>query len=148
MMDDYIISGDKSKLDITLIHSFITNAYWAKGRTYEEVKNTIHYSDCFGIYKNSHQVGFARVLSDYTVFAYLMDVFIISAYRGKGLSKKLLTAVFEDSKFKQVKKWMLATSDAHGLYEKFGFKVVSNPGKHMEKTVSKNRNALSNSVDN
>lgn len=84
-MDSYIISHDKSKLNINLIHSFITEAYWAKGRTYEEVEKTMRYSDCFGLYKGDRQVGFARVLSDYSVIAHLMDVFIIKSFREKGL---------------------------------------------------------------
>ena len=135
-MDDFIISDDKSKLDIKLIHNFLTNSYWAKGRTLNEVKRSIENSICFGIFSADKQVGFARVLTDFVVFAYLMDVFIIEEYRGKGLSKKLLQKIFSHERFKGIKKWMLATDDAHTLYEKFGFKVIKNPEKLMSKSKS------------
>jgi len=135
-MDNYTISNDTSKLDINLIHSFLTKSYWAKERTLEEVKNTIKYSDCFGIYTNKQQIGFARVLTDYTTIAYLMDVFIIESFRGKGFSTKLLTYIFENLKYTNVKKWILATEDAHKLYQKFGFKPLLSPEKLMQKTRS------------
>ncbi len=85
-----VISKDKSKLDSNLIHSFITNSYWGRGRTIEEVEKTIENCLCFGVYKNENQIGFARVATDYVVFAYIMDVFILPEYRGKGYSKKLM----------------------------------------------------------
>lgn len=135
-MNKYIVSDDKSKLDINFIHSFITNSYWGKGRSLEEVTKTIDNSDCFGIYNNNKQIGFARVVSDYVIFAYLFDVFITEEYRGKGLSKILLNEVFENRKYKKIKKWYLATQDAHGLYEKFGFQSIANPERLMEKVKS------------
>lgn len=133
-MEEFIISDDKSKLDIKLIHNFLTNSYWGKGRTFNEVKRSIEHSYCFGIYDGNDQVGFARVITDFVVFAYLMDVFIIEEFRGRGLSKKLLQKIFDDMRFSKIKKWMLATDDAHTLYEKFGFKVIQNPEKLMSKS--------------
>ena len=134
-MDNYTVSDNKSKLNIDFIHSFLTNSYWGKGRTFEDVKESIKNSDCFGIYDNEKQIGFARVVSDHVIFAYLLDVFIIEEYRGRGLSKILLNAVFEDSKYKKVRKWYLATNDAHDLYRKFGFQSIANPERLMEKVT-------------
>jgi len=136
-MDDLIISDDKSKLDIGLIHKFLTSSYWAEGRTVDEVKKSIENSICFGVYKDDRQIGFARVVSDLTIIAYLMDVFIIEEYRGKGFSKLLLNRIFEDDRFKGVKKWILATKDAHSLYAGFGFDKINNADRLMEKVVSR-----------
>ena len=132
-MKEYNISDDKSRLDLKLIHQIISNSYWAKGRSFEEVKRSIDNSICYGIYIADKQVGFARVLTDFVTIAYLMDVFIIEEYRGQGLSKKLLKRVLNDQQFNSVKKWVLATKDAHSLYKKFGFHEMKNSGKYMEK---------------
>ena len=134
-MKEIIISDDKSKLDVKLIHTFLTTSYWAEGRTIEQVKNSIEHSICFGVYKDDKQIGFARVLTDCTVFAYLMDVFILEEFRGKGYSKMLLNTIFMDDRFKSVKKWMLATKDAHSLYAQFGFGEIKNTERLMEKVV-------------
>ena len=136
-MNDILISDDKSKLDVKLIHKFLTTSYWAEGRTMEEVKSSIENSYCFGVYLGSRQIGFARVISDRTVFAYLMDVFIIEDQRGKGISKLLLNRIFEDDRFRNVKKWMLATKDAHSLYAKFGFGEIKNYDRLMQKVVER-----------
>ena len=134
-MKEIIVSDDKSKLDVGLIHKFLTTSYWAEGRTIEQVKNSIEHSICFGVYKDDKQIGFARVLTDCTVFAYLMDVFILEEFRGNGFSKLLLNTIFEDDRFKSVKKWMLATKDAHSLYAQFGFGEIRNTERLMEKVV-------------
>jgi N-acetylglutamate synthase-like GNAT family acetyltransferase len=134
-MKEIIVSDDKSKLDVELIHKFLTTSYWAEGRTIEQVKNSIKHSICFGVYKDDKQIGFARVLTDCTVFAYLMDVFILEEFRGNGFSKFLLNTIFEDDRFKSVKKWMLATRDAHSLYAQFGFGQIRNAERLMEKVV-------------
>ena len=134
-MEEIIISDDKSKLDVELIHKFLTTSYWAKGRTIDEVKNSFEHSICFGVYKDDKQIGFARVLTDCTIFAYLMDVFILEEFRGNGFSKLLLNTIFEDDRFKSVKKWMLATKDAHSLYAQFGFGEIRNTERLMEKVV-------------
>ncbi|RKY94942.1 MAG: N-acetyltransferase [Ignavibacteriae bacterium] len=125
-MKEYNISDDKSRLDLKLIHQIISNSYWAKGRSFEEVKRSIDNSICYGIYIADKQVGFARVLTDFVTIAYLMDVFIIKEYRGQELSKKLLDEVLLDSRFENVKKWVLATADANTLYKKFGFHEMKN----------------------
>jgi N-acetylglutamate synthase-like GNAT family acetyltransferase len=132
-MNRFTISDDKNKLDINLIHKFLSGSYWAKERTLEQVARSVENSLCFGLYSGEKQIGFARVLTDFVTIAYLMDVFIVEDYRGKGLSKILLDRILNDERFSNVKKWMLATADAHSLYEKFGFSSLMNPEKFMEK---------------
>lgn len=129
------VSTDKSKLDVPFIQHFLKDIYWAAGRTMEEVQTTIDSSFCFGIYLNEEQVGFARVVTDYVVFAYLMDVFIDKKHRGKGYSSVLIENMMNEPKLKEVKIWRLATSDAHFLYEKFGFTALAHPEKMMEKVI-------------
>lgn len=129
------VSTDKSKLDVPFIQDFLKDIYWAAGRTIEEVQTTIDASFCFGIYLDGKQVGFARVVTDYVVFAYLMDVFITESHRNKGFSTILIDAMMKEPQLQRVKIWRLATSDAHFLYEKFGFKPLAHPEKMMEKIV-------------
>lgn len=136
--NDIIISDDKTKLNITVIHNFLTRSYWAEGRTIDEIKKCIEHSDCFGVYLNDEQIGFARILSDRVTFAYLMDVFINEEHRGNGYSKLLLKKIFEDERYKQVKKWLLATKDAHSLYAKFGFKSIRKVERLMENLRAEN----------
>jgi GNAT superfamily N-acetyltransferase len=128
-----VVSTDKTKLDVPFIQHFLKDIYWAAGRTMEEVQTTIDNSFCFGIYLDGQQIGFARVITDYVVFAYLMDVFITEEHRGKGYSSVLIDAMMTEPKLQQVKIWRLATSDAHFLYQKFGFTALENPEKMMEK---------------
>jgi GNAT superfamily N-acetyltransferase len=132
------VSTDKSKLDVPFIQNFLKDIYWAAGRTMEEVQITIDNSFCFGIYLDEEQIGFARVITDYVVFAYLMDVFIAEEHRGKGYSTILIENMMKEPQLKEVKIWRLATSDAHFIYEKFGFKALAHPEKMMEKIVSQN----------
>lgn len=127
------VSTDKTKLNIPFIQDFLKDVYWAAGRTIDEVETTIDSSFCFGIYLNEVQIGFARVITDYVVFAYLMDVFIAEEHRGKGYSTVLIGAMMNEPVLKNIKIWRLATSDAHFLYEKFGFKALAHPEKMMEK---------------
>ena len=129
------VSTDKSKLDVPFIQNFLKDIYWAAGRTIEEVQTTIDASFCFGIYLDEAQIGFARVVTDYVVFAYLMDVFIDDKHRGKGYSSILIEAMMTETQLQQVKIWRLATSDAHFLYEKFGFSALAHPEKMMEKMI-------------
>lgn len=129
------VSTDKNKLDIPFIHQFLSGTYWAKGRTMEEVQATIENSFCFGIYEDDKQIGFARVVTDYVVFAYIMDVFIAEEYQGKGYSSLLMDKLLNEPVFRKIKTWRLATSDAHFLYEKFGFGALANPEKLMEKII-------------
>lgn len=127
-----LISTDKSLLQPDFIHRFITNTYWAKGRSMETVITCMKHSVNFGVYLEGRQIGYARVVSDHAVFAYIMDVFIEEAHRGKGYSKQLMSYILEYPELKQVKTWRLATTDAHELYRKFGFKVLAAPEKMME----------------
>lgn len=130
-----IVSSDKTKLNVPFIQHFLKDIYWAAGRTIEEVQTTIDSSFCFGIYLDDEQIGFARVITDYVVFAYMMDVFIDEAHRGKGYSSILIEAMMKEPKLQQVKIWRLATRDAHFVYEKFGFKLLAHPERMMEKTL-------------
>ncbi len=129
------ISTNKSKLDIPFIQHFLKDIYWAAGRTMEEVQKTIDHSFCFGIYLDEQQIGFARVITDYVVFAYVMDVFIAEEYRGKGYSSLLIDRMLKEPALQQIKIWRLATADAHFLYEKFGFKALASPERMMEKVI-------------
>jgi len=129
------ISTDKEKLQIYVIHQFLTETYWAKGRTLEEVKKTIEHCLCFGMYLDGKQIGFARLATDYTVFAYLMDVLVLPEYRGKGYSKQLMKAINEEPQLQSCKVWMLKTSDAHKLYKQFGYTELKHPEKVMERLL-------------
>lgn len=129
------ISTDKSKLQIDVIYQFLTNSYWAKERTKKQVQTTIDTSLCFGVYVNEQQIGFGRVATDYAVFAYLMDVFILPTHKGKGYSKQLMEAIINAEELKECKTWMLKTSDAHGLYKQFGFTELKNPDIVMERLL-------------
>ena len=129
------VSTDKTKLDIPFIQKFLKDIYWAAGRTMEEVQTTIDHSVCFGIYLNEEQIGFARVITDYVVFGYLMDVFIAEEHRGKGYASLLISAMMNEPILKDLKIWRLATSDAHFLYKKFGFTALAHPEKMMEKAA-------------
>lgn len=129
------ISTDKNRLQVDVIYQFLTETYWAKGRTLEEVKTSIKNCMCFGVYNNDKQIGFARIATDYVVFAYVMDVFILPEYRGKGYSKQLIKAVNESLELKNCKIWMLKTLDAHNLYKQFGYTEIKEPEKLMERLL-------------
>ena len=129
------VSTDKSKLDVPFIQHFLKDIYWAAGRTIAEVQTTIAHSFCFGIYLGDKQIGFARVITDYVVFAYVMDVFITEEYRGKGYSSLLIDNMMNEPQLKNIQIWRLATTDAHFLYRKFGFKELAHPEKLMEKII-------------
>lgn len=131
-MKEIEINTDKSRLDIDFINEFISNSYWAKGRTIETMQTCIDNSLNFGVYLQDRQVGFARVVTDFGQFAYIMDLFIEEKYRGKGYSKELMKYIIEFDKLKKVKVWRLATSDAHDLYKKFGFNPLAKPENLME----------------
>lgn len=131
-MNDIEISTGKNRLEINFIHEFISNSYWAKGRTIETMQACIDNSLNFGVYFQDRQVGFARVVTDFGQFAYIMDLFIHENYRGKGYSKKLMKFIIEFEKLKNIKVWRLATVDAHGLYKEFGFDKIAKPENLME----------------
>lgn len=134
---DYYLSNDKTLLDVPMIHDFISNrSYWGKGRTIETVRTSITHSLCFGVYNQENkQVGFARVVTDYVVVAWLMDLFILEDFRGQGLSKLLMTAIMAHPDLQNLKRWGLGTADAHSLYQQFGFTPLSKPEIMMEKLL-------------
>ena len=129
------ISKDKSRFDINMIHAFLTETYWAKGRTIDEVKTSIEHCLCFGVFFKNKQIGFARIATDYVVFAYVMDVFILPEYRGNGYSKQLMQAINEEPLLQSCNVWMLKTSDAHQLYRQFGYTELRHPEKVMERLL-------------
>lgn len=126
------ITTDKNQLDVPFIHAFVSNSYWGKGRTPETMQICIDHSLNFGVFIGNQQIGYARVVTDYGQFAYLMDVFIDPGYRGNGYSKRLMNFILSHETLEAVKVWRLATTDAHGLYEQFGFKPLSKPENMME----------------
>lgn len=131
-MEKLIITSDKNQLDIEFITAFISKTYWAKDRTSQMMQICIDHSLNFGVYLNKKQIGYARVVTDYVQFAYIMDVFIDEAHQGKGFSKELMQFILTDESLKAVKVWRLATADAHELYRKFGFTELSKPENMME----------------
>lgn len=119
---NYCITTNKEDLDLPFIHHFLCNeSYWAKNIPLEVVQKSIQGSLCFGVYYNNQQVGFARLVTDCATFAYLADVFIIHAHRGKGLSKWLLQVIHNHTELQGLRRWLLGTKDAHALYEQFGW---------------------------
>tara|TARA_R110002167_G_scaffold54785_13_gene156075 strand:- start:404 stop:829 length:426 start_codon:yes stop_codon:yes gene_type:complete len=131
--DQYHISRDRSKLDIPLVHDYLSKkSYWAKGRSIELVRKSIENSICFGVFdRHGTQIGFARLVTDEVVFEWLMDIFIIQEYRGKGIGRMLLHHVMDIPELREVNGIGLRTNDAHGLYRKFGFELITNPDTWM-----------------
>jgi GNAT superfamily N-acetyltransferase len=131
---DYEISTDPSRLSLNLIHGFLSNqAYWATGRSREVVARSIENSLPFGIYKESEQVGFARIVTDYATFAWVADVFVLPEHRGHGLSKWLMEIILAHPRLQGFRRWVLSTKDAHGLYEQFGFIKLHRPERWIER---------------
>ncbi len=130
---EYLISTDKRRLDLPVIHNFLTTSYWAAGIPIETVKKSIEHSLAFGVYREDQQVGFARVITDYATFAYIGDVFILEAFRGQGLSKWLMEVIAAHPGLQGLRRWVLLTRDAHELYRKTGFTEPKNPERYMEK---------------
>ncbi len=130
----YTCSTDKSTLQVDVMHTFLSErSYWAQGRSLEKVKRSIAHSECFGLYKMDKQVGFARVVSDFTIYAYILDVFVLEEERGNGLGKFLMECILAHPELIGVRKWMLGTEDAHGLYSQYGFTSLKKVQNHMEK---------------
>jgi GNAT superfamily N-acetyltransferase len=136
IIEDFEISTDKSKLDVDVIFRFLSKeSYWAQTRTLEQTKTAIENSLCFGVYHGDRQIGFARVVSDFATFAYVGDVFILSEFRGRGLSKRLMEMIVAHPNLQGLRRWLLATRDAHGLYEQFEFSSLKFPDRWMERTA-------------
>lgn len=131
------ISTDKRRLDSDAIHKFLSEeSYWANNRTYEQTLTAIANSLCFGLFRDDRQIGFARVVSDFSTFAYIGDVFVIEEFRGRGLSKWLMKTIIEHPELQNLRRWLLATRDAHGLYEQFEFSSMRFPERWMERTAA------------
>jgi len=128
----YRISTDVNAMDVDAIHAYLSRSYWAQGIPREVVAKAIAGSLCFGIFKNEHQVGFARVTTDRATFAYLCDVYVLEAHRGRGLATWLMEAVVAHPDLQGLRRFLLATRDAHRLYEKFGFVSLARPDIFME----------------
>jgi len=132
--DGFIIDTDKRRLDVDAIQAFLENdSYWARERTFEQTEKAIENSICFGLYFGARQIGFARVVSDLATFAYLGDVYVIEEFRGKGLSKWLMETIVSHPDLQGLRRWILATRDAHGLYRQFGFDDLKFPERWMER---------------
>jgi GNAT superfamily N-acetyltransferase len=134
--DGFTISTEKEKLDRGVIHEFLRNSYWAKGIPRELVDRSIENSLCFGLYEGDRLVGFARVISDNATFAYLSDVFVLESHRGRGLATWFMETVMAHPDLQGIRRWMLATADAHGLYRRVGFTPLSRPERIMEKLLT------------
>ena len=130
---EYVITSDPARLDIDIVHGFLTGSYWAAGIPREVVERSIKNSLNFGVYAGGRQIGFARAVTDYATFAYLADVFVLEEFRGRGLSKWLMEVIMGHPQLQGLRRWHLVTRDAHGLYRKSGFTDLRNPSLHMEK---------------
>jgi ribosomal protein S18 acetylase RimI-like enzyme len=131
--DDYLISTDPSRLDVTAIHTYLTRSYWCPGIPRELVERSVRNSLCFGLYHIDAQVGLARVITDRATYAYLCDVYVLEEHRGHALAKWLMHTVLSHPSLQGLRRFMLATRDAHGLYQQFGFREVAEPQRHMER---------------
>jgi GNAT superfamily N-acetyltransferase len=123
----YEISTDRSRLDVALIHEFLRSSYWAQGIPRAVVERSIQHSMCFGAFRDGQQVGFARVITDFAAFAYLADVFVVPEHRGRGISKLLIRAILDHPELQGLRRFLLATRDAHKLYAQFGFRPLTHP---------------------
>jgi GNAT superfamily N-acetyltransferase len=130
---EYLLSTDKSKIEIEIVHRFLAQSYWAESIPLEVVEKSIDNSLCFAIYRYQKLVGFARVVSDFATFAYLADVFILPEERGKGLSTWLMETIMDYPQLQGLRRFILATRDAHTLYERFGFTLFDKPERWMQK---------------
>ena len=128
----FVISTDHERLDLDMVHGFLTECYWCKGIPQEVVARSIENALCFGIYKQDEQVGFARVISDYATYAYIGDVFVLEAHRGQGLAKWVMECIMQHPLLQGLRRWSLVTGDAHGLYSQFGFTPLQAPERWME----------------
>ena len=133
VQEDIFYSTSREDMDLDVIFAFIKNSYWGNLRTFEEQKTAVDYSLNFGLFKHGKQIAYARVMTDRIFFAYLLDVFVIHEEQGKGYSKLLIDKILKDDRLKNIDRWMLATKDAHSLYEKFGFELVKSPEKLMDR---------------
>ncbi|MBC7899115.1 MAG: GNAT family N-acetyltransferase [Saprospiraceae bacterium] len=131
---EYSIDTDKTRLQQDVIQRFLSeDSYWAQDRSVLQTRTAIEHSVCFGLYHHDRQIGFARVISDFATFAYLGDVFVLEDFRGRGLSKWLMESIVSHPELQGLRRWVLATRDAHSLYEKYGFHALTFPERWMER---------------
>lgn len=131
--DDFTITTDKSKMDIVAIHDFLSkHSGWSDNIPFDRVKTSIDNSLNFGLFHKDKQIGFARIISDFSTIAYLGDIYVLETYRGQGLSKKLMDAVIKHPNLQGLRRWILLTSTADWLYEKYGFTKLPKPELYME----------------
>jgi GNAT superfamily N-acetyltransferase len=130
--DRYTITTDPARLDVDAIHAYLARSYWAEGIPRELVQRSIDNSLCFGLFDGMRQVGFARVITDRATFAYLCDVYVLEEHRGAGLGKWLIETVMSHPEVQGLRRWMLMTRDAHGLYAQHGFTPLAKPPACME----------------
>ena len=130
--DPYLITTDPARVNLAVVHGFLTHSYWANGIPLETVRRAIEHSLNFSVFEADAQVGFGRVITDYATFAYLADVFVLESHRGRGLSKWMMEVLVAHPDLQGFRRWVLLTRDAHGLYRQFGFKAIETPERYME----------------
>jgi GNAT superfamily N-acetyltransferase len=128
---EFEIDTDPSRIDVGVVHEYLERSYWAAGIARETVERSLSHSLCFGLYAGAEQIGFARVVSDRTTFAWIGDVFVLEPWRGRGLGVWLMQTITAHPELQSLRRWMLATRDAHGLYEKVGFTRLDDPASYM-----------------
>ena len=129
---EYTVSSDPARMDLDAIHGYLSRAYWCEGMPRTTLERAMRYSLCFGLFEGERQVGFVRVVTDYTTFAYVCDVFVLESHQGKGLGTWLMQCVMQHPDLQGLRRWQLITLDAHELYRKVGFTLVSKPERYME----------------
>ena len=134
---EFMVSDRKESMDIPMVHGFLTTSYWAKGIDKATVEKAIANSLCLGVFHNGKQIGFGRAVTDRSTFAYLADVFILEEYRGRGLGKWLVDCFLEHEELQGLRRWLLATLDAHGFYRQKGFVPLQEPQRFMEILMNK-----------
>lgn len=133
--DEFTLSTDPARIDLAVVHGFLASCYWAKGIPLETVRRSLAHSLNFGLYQGAAQIGFARVVSDHATVAYVGDVFVLEAWRGRGLSKWMMQAIVDHPSLQGLRRWILLTRDAHRLYEQVGFRPLAAPDRWMERWV-------------
>lgn len=130
--EDYTVSTDPARLQLNVIHGFLTGSYWAAGIPRETVERSLRNSLCYGVYLGDTQVGFGRLVTDLATFAYVADVFILDAYRSRGLARWMARCMVETPELKGLRRWLLATRDAHAVYRGVGFETVTDTSRFMQ----------------
>ena len=131
--EGFTLSTDPARLDLDMLYAFLSNSYWGRGLPRDVFERSVRHALCFGIYEGARQVGFARVVTDFATVAYLGDVFVLEAWRGRGLSRWLMEVIVAHPQLQGFRRWVLSTRDAHGLYERFGFIPLHRPERWMER---------------